>query len=232
MLIKIDLLATEGLSKIRTCLDLLMDYGYVEKGRPLRDVYEDTIGVYNLDRTSPEMWEMVWNNQIISLFQMEQQSGIHGISLTKPKSLEDLSALNSVMRLMAPERGMEQPLDKFARFREDSTAWEREMNEYGLTADEKALMHSMLDYSSGICAHQEDLYQLLTHPLIAGFGLGEADKLRKAVAKKNPAEYTAFEEKYWANMHEKGLSQQLCKYVWNVLVATQRGYSFDNGSVL
>lgn len=231
-LIKIDLLATEGLSKIRVCLDLLCDYGYVKKEATLHETYEKTIGIYNLERNNREMWKMVWNNQIISLFQMEQQSGIQGISLTKPQSLEDLATLNSVMRLMAPEKGAEQPTAKYARFREDEYAWTREMNEYGLTDAEQNLLHKMLDYSSGICAQQEDLYQLLTHPDIAGFGLGKADILRKAVAKKSPADYRKFEEEYWKNMVEKGLSEQLCKYVWNVLIATQRGYSFNKMDAL
>lgn len=228
VLIKIDLLATEGLSKIRTCLDLLVDYKYVEKEEKLRETYEKTIGVYNIEREDEKMWKMVWENQIISLFQMEQQSGIQGIALAQPRSLEDLTSINSAMRLMAPERGAEQPLEKYARFRVDPNAWEREMDMYGLEEDEKKLLHSLLDYSSGICAHQEDLYQLLTHPKIAGFGLGEADKLRKAIAKKKPEEYKAFEEKFWKNAEEKQLSKQLCKYVWNVLIATQRGYSFKN----
>ena len=225
-LIKIDLLATEGLSKIRVCLDLLCDHGYIPRKDTLRETYESAIGIYKLERSDPKMWEMVWSNQIISLFQMEQQSGIQGIALTKPQSLEDLATLNSVMRLMAPEKGAEQPLNKYARFREHPRDWIVEMNEYNLTQEEQELLHSMLDYSSGICAQQEDLYQLLTHPKIAGFGLGKADVLRKAVAKKSPADYRKFEEEYWKNMKEKGLSEQLCKYVWNVLIATQRGYSF------
>ena len=54
---------------------------------------------------------------------MEQQSGIQGITLTEPQSLEDLATLNSVMRLMAPERGAEQPLNKYARYRD----WETNM---------------------------------------------------------------------------------------------------------
>ena len=47
------------------------------------------------------MWKMVWNNEITSLFQMEQQSGIQGIALTKPQSLEDLATLNSVNKIAA-----------------------------------------------------------------------------------------------------------------------------------
>lgn len=220
-------MATEALTKIRTCLDLLCEYGYIEKESTLKETYEKVIGIYNIDRTSIDMWKMVWNNEITSLFQMEQQSGIQGIALTKPQSLEDLATLNSVIRLMPPDKKSERPLEKFARFREDKTAWDREMDQYGLTEHEKELLHSMFDYSNGISAQQEDLYQLMRCPEIVGYSFGQADKLRKSVAKKNPKDYQAFEEQFWKDTKEKGSSEQLCKYIWNVLVASQRGYSFN-----
>ena len=50
------------------------------------------------------MWKMVWEHKIQSLFQMEKDSGIQGIALTKPKSVDDLATLNSVIRLMAQEK--------------------------------------------------------------------------------------------------------------------------------
>jgi len=50
---------------------------------------------------------MVWNHEIQSLFQMEKQSGINGIALLKPTSVDDLATLNSVIRLMAQEKGGE-----------------------------------------------------------------------------------------------------------------------------
>lgn len=226
-LIKIDLLATAGLQKIQTTVELLCEYGFLERKPTLKETYESAIGVYNLDRTNPEMWEKVWNHEITSLFQMEKESGIQGIALTKPKSLEDLAILNSCIRLMPPDKKSERPLEKFARFVQDKNAWDREMREYGLNEHQRELLHSLLDYSNGIAAHQEDLYQLMRHPEIAGFSFGESDKLRKAVAKKNPKDYEAFEKKFWENAEAKNLDKKLCSYVWNVLVATQRGYGFN-----
>ena len=226
-LIKIDLLATEGLTKIRTCMDLLCEYGYAQREATLKDTYEKLIGVYNLDRDDPKMWRMVWNNEITSLFQMEQQSGIQGIALTKPHSLEDLATLNSVIRLMPPDKESERPLEKFARFKLDRNAWDREMDAFGLDEHEKDLLHQMFDYSNGISAQQEDLYQLMRCDEIVGYSFGQADKLRKCIAKKNPKDYQAFEEQFWKDVEEKGSSSKLCKYIWNVLVATQRGYSFN-----
>ena len=226
-LIKIDLLATEGLSKIRACLDLLCEYGYVKREATLRETYEKVLGVYNLEREDINMWKMVWNNEIVSLFQMEQQSGIQGIALTKPSSLEDLATLNSVIRLMPPDKKAERPLEKYARFREENYLWDQEMDEAGLTKEEKEMLHEMFDYSCGISAQQEDLYQLMRSDKIVGYSFGQADKLRKCIAKKNPKDYQAFEEQFWKDVAEKGSSKNLCEYIWNTLVATQRGYSFN-----
>ena len=102
-LIKMDLLSVEAMDKMHICLDLLCEYGYVERKPTLRETYESTIGIYNLERESKEMWHMVWNHDIQSLFQMEKQSGIQGIALTKPESVDDLAHLNSIIRLMAQE---------------------------------------------------------------------------------------------------------------------------------
>ena len=101
------------------------------------------------------MWKMIWDNKIFSIFQMDQASGIQGIALTKPRSVEDLATLNSVIRLMASEKGAEQPLNKYARFRANPQEWEKEMNDYGLNEDEKNLIRKHLTLSCGICESQE-----------------------------------------------------------------------------
>lgn len=223
-LIKIDLLAIEALDRNRACLDLLIQYGKVTKEKTLKETYEKVIGVYNLERDNFEMWEMVHNNKIISLFQMEQNSGIQAISLTKPQSLEDLATINSVMRLMASEKGAEQPLNKYARFKDSHPiAWEYEMIEYGLSKEERELLHSFLDYEYGICATQEDLMSMVQHPLIGGFSVLWADKLRKAIAKKHPKDFDDLTIEFFNNAREKNLSENLTKYVWNVLFITQKG---------
>ena len=102
-LIKIDLLSIEALDRIRACLDLLTEYDYLDKKLSLRERYEQAIGVYNLERNAPEMWQMIHNHKVESLFQMEEQSGVKGIAVAKPTSVDDLAALNAAIRLMPPE---------------------------------------------------------------------------------------------------------------------------------
>lgn len=154
-LIKYDLLSVEALDKIHNCLDLLVDYGYVKKRDTLKETYESVIGIYNLERTAQDMWKMVWDHKITSLFQMEKQSGINGIALTHPQSVDDLAVLNSVIRLMAQEKGAEQPLNKFARFKNDISLWYKEMENYGLTKEEMKILEPVVKISYGICESQE-----------------------------------------------------------------------------
>lgn len=222
-LIKYDLLSVECLDRMHNCIDLICDYGYFKREDTLKATYEKMIGIYNIERTEPKMWEMVWNHQILSLFQMEQQSGIQGIALTHPKSVDELAVLNSVIRLMAQKKGAEQPLNKFARFKENPQAWINEMNYYGLSEEEQELLRPILKISYGICESQEKFMQLVQIPECGGFDLDFADRLRKAIAKKKPKEYDSLTKEYFERVEEKHLSRPLCEYVWNVLVATSRG---------
>ena len=225
--VKIDLLATLNLTRMRVCLDLLVQYGYIEKKATLRETYESAIGVYNLNRTNPEMWERLANNEILSVFQFDTPQGIQGISLAKPTSVEEMAALNSIMRLMASEKGAEQPLEKYARFKKDPTLWEQEMNQYGLSQEQKQLLHSYLDYEYGICASQEDIMSMIQNPELGGWSLKDSDMLRKSIAKKSAGLYEELSKKYFKTVQEKNLDTNLCNYFWKVLVNTQRGYSFN-----
>lgn len=226
-LIKYDLLSVEAMDKIQVCLELLVKYGYLKWSGTLRKTYEDAIGIYNLERTDSKMWKMVWEHKIQSLFQMEKSSGIQGIALTHPKSVDDLATLNSVIRLMAQEKGAETPLEKYARFKNDISLWYQEMDSYGLTKEEQKILEPVLKISYGLCESQERFMMLVQIPECGGFDLNFADRLRKSVAKKDPAGYKACEKEYFERVKEQGLSKNLCNYVWNVCVATSRGYGFN-----
>ena len=226
-MIKMDLLSVEAADKIHTCLDLLVEQGYIKQYPTLRETYENALGVYKINRDDKKMWDMVQNHEIVSLFQMEQQSGVRGIALTHPRSVDELAVLNSVIRLMATEKGAESPLDKYARFRENPKAWDREMQQMGLTEEQRAIMHRELDISDGMSITQEQFMQLVQLPECGGWDLQWADKLRKSIAKKNPKDYDALTKQFFDNVKEKGLNEKFCHYVWDVEVALSRGYGFN-----
>lgn len=225
--IKYDCLSVESADKIHICLDLLIKDNLIIPEPTLKETYFKYLGVYNIDRTSAEMWDMVNEGKILSLFQMEKQSGIQGIRLTQPRSVEDLAHLNSIIRLMAPEKNMETPLEKYARFKKDITLWYKEMSDWGLSPQEQEILKPLLSSSYGICEAQETFMELVQIPECGGLDLDFADRLRKSIAKKEPTAYAKLEEEYFTTVKKKNLSWTLCNYVWRCLVATSRGYGFN-----
>ena len=226
-LIKYDILSVEALDKIHNCIDLICDYGYEEREATLKETYEKIVGIYNLERDDPKMWEMCWNHKVQSLFQMEKQSGIQGIAVMKPTSVDDLAILNSAIRLMATEKGGEMPVNKLARFKAHPVDWDYELKKYGLGEDAKKVLAPVLNISYGLCIAQEQFMQLVQLPELGGFNLTWADKLRKSIAKKNPAEYEKLTKEYFEEIVKRGCDEQLCKYTWNVLIAMSKGYGFN-----
>ena len=231
-LIKYDALSVEAMDKIHNCLDLLCDYGYIDRKDTLKETYESVLGVYNLERTDPKMWEMVWNHEIQALFQMEKQSGIQGIATLKPTSVDDLAILNSTIRLMAQEKGGEMPTDKLARFKNDPREWDRELEMWGLGPKEKAILEPVLGMSYGLCIAQEQFMELVQLPELGGFTLTWADKLRKSIAKKNPADYDKLTKEFYEETTKKGVNQRFAHYVWDVLIAMSKGYGFNQSHTL
>ena len=231
-LIKYDALSVEAMDKIHNCLDLLSDAGLIEVEPTLRATYEKVIGIYNLERDDPKMWQMVWNHEIQSLFQMEKQSGISGIATLKPTSVDDLAILNSTIRLMAQVKGGEMPTDKLARFKANPDEWEHEMEKYGLGAHEREILEPVLGMSYGLCIAQEQFMELVQLPELGGFSLTWADKLRKSIAKKNPKDYDALTKEFYNVTKEKGIDQRFAHYVWDVLIAMSKGYGFNQSHTL
>lgn len=229
-LIKFDCLSVEALDKIHACLNLLLENKVIEWQGSLKETYEKYIGVNTLERDAEEMWQLLWNHKVLSFFQMEKESGKQAIALSKPHSVDDLAALNSVMRLMAQEKGGESPLHKYARFKNDIDQWYEEMTSMGLNEEEQNILKDILGVSYGICEAQEYLFLLVMHPSIGGFSLAWADKLRKAVAKKNPKDFDILQEEFFANAKEQNLSNKLINYVWYVLIFMQRGLTRKSSS--
>ena len=217
---------------MRACIDLLTKHNYIDSSLSLRERYETAVGVYNIERNDSSMWNMIYNHEIQSLFQMEQQSGIKGIAAVHPSCDNDLAALNSVIRLMAPEKGAEQPIEKFARFKANPSLWYEEMNRYGISKHGQEVLESIIGVSYGLCIFQEQFMMLVQQPELGGFSLLWADRLRKAISKKNPAEYDKLTKEFFEITKEKNCEANLCNYTWNILIAMNKGYGFNAAHTL
>lgn len=219
---------------MRACVDLLCKYNYLNaEGKTLKQIYQEAIGIYNIERKAPKMWELLNKHEVQALFQMEQDSGVKGIAAVHPNSIDDLAALNAVIRLMAPEKGAEQPVDKFARFKKNYPhAWQQEMREWGVEEKYWSMLENIIGISYGMCIQQEQFMMLVQQPEIGGFSLLWADRLRKSIAKKNPKDYEALEKEFFEGTKAKQCDEKLCNYVWRNLIALNRGYGFNAAHTL
>lgn len=224
--VKFDALTTDALDRIRTCLDLLLKYGYIEWYNNLKETYEKYVGLKNLDYDTEEMWQEIGENKIGNLFQYDTPVGLATAKLVKPKNTMELAIANSLMRLMADESGI-MPSDTFERYKNNIKLWYDEMRRYKLTEDEIKVMEKHLLKNSGVCESQEGIMLISMDEKISGFSVKEANKLRKTIAKKKLAEIDSMHEMFMNKGHEMGTSDNLLNYVWNVQVKRQLGYSFS-----
>lgn len=74
--------------------------------------------------------------------------------------------------------------------------------------------------------------QLVQLPECGGFDLQWSDRLRRAIAKKNPKEFEKLEAEYFETVKEKHLSMNLCSYVWYHQVSLSKGYGFNASHTL
>ncbi|MDQ5962896.1 MAG: polymerase subunit alpha, partial [Patescibacteria group bacterium] len=82
----------------------------------------------------------------------------------------------------------------------------------------------ILDQSFGVITYQDDVMLIAIH--LAGYSWLEADKLRKAMGKKIPAEMRAQKEKLFTGFIEHGLSKKKADELWH-LIEPFAAYGFN-----
>ena len=224
--VKYDFLSIDALGKIRTCLNYLLRYGYIEWQGNLKSTYTKYLAPENL-KYSDELWRNVASNDINSLFQLNTPVGTQALAAINPESLHQVGMINSLMRLMPQNKGDETPIETFRRYKEDIQLWYSEMRNFGLTADEIKIMEDHLLLLCGVADTQESIMMMTMDERISGFNIKEANKLRKGIAKKSKKSQEEAHELFYSKGKELGTSQRLLDYVWKVQVSRQLGYSFS-----
>jgi DNA polymerase-3 subunit alpha len=124
---------------------------------------------------------------------------------------------------MASEKDAEQPLNMWARYRQNINQWYKEMHTYGLTDEEIEWLSNHSAITDGICESQEGLMSLVQEERLGGNSLTFADKCRKGLAKKIGSLFDECEQEYYQNIKKNNCSEKLAHYVWDVLLKVQRG---------
>ncbi len=229
--LKYDSLTTECQDKLEVCIELLLKYHKIKWQGNLRKTYNAYIHPDKLDYTSKEMWDDCSEGKITDLFQFITPVGGKCIRKIQPHSLEEMANANSLMRITVDE-GV-QPVDKFLAYKHDRSLWYKELDEYGVTdPDEIKALEKVLTYCYGCPSMQEDVMELCMEPKIAGFGLADADKARKIIAKKKTSDVAGLKEKFYHAVEAHGNSINVANYVWEQCIKPQLAYSFSRNHVM
>ncbi len=137
----------------------------------------------------------------------------------KPEGLEDLSALNALYRPGPIDSGM---VDDFIERRHGRKKVRYDFPEL------KEVMGNTL----GICVYQEQLMAVFQR--LAGYSLGEADLVRRAMGKKKREELDKHKEKFLKQATERGHDRSKLEKLWQSFegfadYAFNRAHSFSYG---
>lgn len=222
-LVKFDILALSGLDTVRNAIDLLIADKKIRSYDTIKQTYDTYFNANVLDYNNQDMYDKLFDGSVIDAFQFSGQAGEKTLKKLNARNLNDLVSGNALMRLTGGTG--EQPLDKYIRYRSDSTAWDKDMIHDGLNESERKELHGLLDAYHGICFSQEML--MLIGMRIGGFDLLGANKLRKSIAKKDPKLQAIQHDKFIKSGLKHGKREVLLNYVWENCIKTMLNYSFS-----
>jgi DNA polymerase-3 subunit alpha len=146
-----------------------------------------------------------------AVFQFES-SGMQEICRKlKPKSIEDLAALNALYRPGPLDGGM---VDDFIQRHHGKKSVRYLVPE----------MKEILSNTYGIMVYQEQIMQLAQK--LAGYTLAEADLMRRAMGKKKREEMAVHQEKFVKGAVERGIKQEKADKIFS-LMAQFSDYGFN-----
>ncbi|MEG3175263.1 DNA polymerase III subunit alpha [Sphingomonas sp. RB3P16] len=160
-LVKFDFLGLKTLSVLKKAIDLLAARGVV---LDLDALEWDDEGVYKL----------LQKGDTVGVFQLESEGMRRTLSAVRPSNFGDIIALVSLYR--------PGPMDNIPMFG-------RRKNGLEPIEYPHALLEGILSETYGIFVYQEQVMQAAQ--ILAGYSLGQADMLRRAMGKKNQAEMDA-----------------------------------------
>ncbi len=189
-MLKMDFLALTTLTIISDCLKTLKE----------KTGQEIDWSLIKLD--DKKTMDLFGEGRTEAVFQFES-SGMQEICRRlKPKELEDLSALNALYRPGPLDGGM---VDDFiARHRGEKKV------SYPIKE-----MEGILHNTYGILVYQEQIMQLAQK--LAGYTLGEADMMRRAMGKKKREEMAIHEEKFVNGAVERGIQKEKAEKVFDLM---------------
>jgi len=156
-------------------------------------------------------YKLFARGETTAIFQFESHGMRDILRRYQPTRLEDLTALNALYRPGPIQGGM---IDDFINRKHGKKKVAYDLPE----------LKEILEETYGVILYQEQVMQIANR--LAGFSLGEADILRRAMGKKNHAEMAAQREKFLAGCAVRKVPPKKAEKIFD-LMAEFAGYGFN-----
>jgi DNA polymerase-3 subunit alpha len=195
--LKMDVLGLTNLSTIHLILKLIK-----------RD-HDIDLAFNKIPVDDPEIYEIINKNMTMGIFQLESSGMNNAISKVKPTNINDII---SILALFRP--GPMGNIDTYA---------DRKNKHYHIDYISND-MKNILESTYGIIIYQEQIMQIAQK--MAGFSLGKADILRRAISKKKLSEIEKIKTEFIEGCIKKGYSAKVSQDTYN-LIEKFASYGFN-----
>jgi error-prone DNA polymerase len=202
--LKIDLLGLGMLSAIEECAEQIA----LRRGEP--------IDLSRAPLDDPAVFEEIQNADTVGTFQIESRAQMQSLLRTRPETIDDLTVQVALVR-PGPIQGkaVHPYIDARQRLREDPG--------YIPPVDHE-LLREPLRATHGVVVFQDQVLDVAI--ALAGFSVGEAEGLRRAMSRKRShAALEAYRERFVAGAGHKGVDAETANTVYDKLVGFS-GFGF------
>ena len=186
--LKIDLLGLGMLSAVEECVDLVARH----RG--------ERIDLSRVPLDDPDVFEEIQRADTIGCFQIESRAQMQTILRTRPENLDDITIQVALVR-PGPIQGkaVHPYIEHRQKLREDPN--------YEPPVDHE-LLREPLRETLGVVVFQDQVLDVAIH--LAGFSVGEAEGLRRAMSRKRShAALESYRSRFVAGAGEKGVDEGL-----------------------
>jgi error-prone DNA polymerase len=202
--LKIDLLGLGMLSAVEECVDLIARH----RG--------EKIDLSRVQLDDPDVFAEIQRADTVGCFQIESRAQMQVVLRTRPETIDDITVQVALVR-PGPIQGkaVHPYIERRQRLRDDPT--------YVAPADHP-LLEEPLRETLGVVVFQDQVLDVAVH--LAGFSVGEAEGLRRAMSRKRShAALEAWRERFVAGALEKGVGEEKAHELYDKLVAFS-GFGF------
>jgi DNA polymerase-3 subunit alpha len=196
-LLKIDILGLKNLTLIETALKIIKKNKNIE------------IEINSIPLNDEKTFKLFQEGSTIGVFQLESEGMRRYLKQLQPNQIEDIIAMIALYRpgpieligeYIANKQKLKTPTYLHPKLKE------------------------ILDKTYGVAIYQEQLLEIVQK--LAGFSLGEADILRKAVGKKIPELLKEQKDKFIEGCLKNKISKEIAEKIWQ-FIEPFAGYGFN-----